>query len=48
MAIGTRVRLHGRGKTMLVVDIDLFPRRLLCAWPGGEDWFSPSCLKVVG
>jgi hypothetical protein len=47
MGLGSRVRLNGRGKTMLVVDLDLFPRRFLCAWPGGERWFPAACLRLA-
>lgn len=47
MGIGARVRLNSGRREMLVVDLQLFPRRLLCAWPGGERWFSAACLRLV-
>lgn len=47
MPIGTRVRLASGGPEMLVVDIDLYRLRVLCAWPEGERWFLIVCVDVT-
>ncbi|MFD1352481.1 hypothetical protein, partial [Methylorubrum suomiense] len=47
MGVGSRVRLNSGKRQMLVVDLELYPRRFLCAWPGGERWFPAACLTLV-
>ena len=47
MGIGSRVRLNSGARRMLVVDLERYPRRFLCAWPGGERWFPAACLTLV-